>query len=274
MKWHGGKHYLARKILALMPRHVYYVEPFAVGLAVLLAKDPRGVSEVVNDLDGRLTNFWRVLQRRESFTTFHRIVQAIPFSETEWRESRTWTAGLGPDQPVHDAVSFFVECRLSLAGRQDCFAPLSRRRTRRGMNEQASAWLRAVDGLPAMHARLRRVVILNRPALELVRGQDGPDTLFYLDPPYLPAARTAPAVYEHEMTETEHQEMLEALQAVKAKVLLSGYPSQLYESHLHDGNRHTFDMERRPGEQGNRGEAPRRIDLQDCRLAQRGGPEK
>jgi DNA adenine methylase len=71
LKWHGGKHYLAARIVALMPPHLHYVEPYAGGLAVLLARDPederlflsphRGVSELVNDLDGRLTNFWRVL---------------------------------------------------------------------------------------------------------------------------------------------------------------------------------------------------------------------
>src|SRR5438046_2238485 len=89
LKWHGGKHYLAQKILSLMPAHVHYVEPYAGGLAVLLAKNPQGVSEVVNDLDGELTNFWRVLQSRETFERFQRIVQAIPFSEVEWDESRT-----------------------------------------------------------------------------------------------------------------------------------------------------------------------------------------
>lgn len=242
LKWHGGKHYLAKKIVALMPPHIHYVEPFAGGLAVLLAKDPRGVSEVVNDLDGRLTNFWRILQRKEPFAKFQRIVEAIPFSETEWHEARAWTAELCPDQPIHEAVSFFIECRMSLAGRQDCFAPLSRTRTRRGMNEQASAWLGAVDGLPRVHRRLRRVVVLNRPALEVIRGQDGQDTLFYLDPPYLPATRSAPEVYEHEMTEAGHQELLEVLLDVKGKVMLSGYPSKLYDAKLKNWSRHTFDL--------------------------------
>src|SRR5215467_10397855 len=67
LKYHGGKQYLARRIVALMPPHTHYVEPFAGGLAVLLAKDPEGVSEVVNDLDQDLTNFWRVLQGAETF---------------------------------------------------------------------------------------------------------------------------------------------------------------------------------------------------------------
>jgi DNA adenine methylase len=62
LKWHGGKHYLARRFVAQMPPHRHSVEPFAGGLAVLRTRDHEGVSEVANDLDGRLTNFWRVLQ--------------------------------------------------------------------------------------------------------------------------------------------------------------------------------------------------------------------
>src|SRR3989440_11889113 len=85
LKWHGGKHYLAGRIVALMPPHTHYVEPFAGGLAVLLAKDPDGVSEVVNDIDAGLTNFWRVLQDEETFTAFRRRLEAVPFSEAEWR---------------------------------------------------------------------------------------------------------------------------------------------------------------------------------------------
>lgn len=53
------------------------------------------------------------------------------------------------------------------------------------MNKQASAWLSAVEGLPAVHDRLKRVVILDRPAIEVIRTQDGEKTLFYLGPPYL-----------------------------------------------------------------------------------------
>src|ERR1700733_9466940 len=78
LKWHGGKWYLAPKIVALMPLHIHYVEPFAGGLSLLLAKDPEGVSEVVNDLDGELTNFWRTLQHEDTFAQFKRILEAMP----------------------------------------------------------------------------------------------------------------------------------------------------------------------------------------------------
>jgi hypothetical protein len=54
-----------------------------------------------------------------------------------------------PCEPVPSAVNFFVRCRQSMAGRMRDFATLSRTRVRRGMNEQAAAWLSAVEGLPA-----------------------------------------------------------------------------------------------------------------------------
>src|SRR5438105_101804 len=145
LKWHGGKWYLAPKIVALMPKHLHYVEPFAGGLSVLLAKDPHGVSEVVNDVDRQLTNFWQIMQQERSFDSFRRILQAVPFSESEWK-----SADLPSQDPIEAAVRFFIRCRQSLAGRMDCFALLSRTRTRRAMNEQASAWLNAVEGLSAV----------------------------------------------------------------------------------------------------------------------------
>jgi DNA adenine methylase len=61
LKWHGGKQYLAAKILGLFPprdSYVHYVEPFFGGGAVLFSHDPEGKSEVVNDINYDLTEFW------------------------------------------------------------------------------------------------------------------------------------------------------------------------------------------------------------------------
>ncbi|QJX00255.1 DNA adenine methylase [Frigoriglobus tundricola] len=239
LKWHGGKHYLAARIVALMPPHTHYVEPFAGGLAVLLAKNPDGVSEVVNDRNRDLSNFWRVLQDADPFDRFRRAVEAVPFSEVEWTDAADRLAD--PD-PVTRAVAFFVRCRQSLAARMRSFAPLTKIRTRRGMNGEASAWLSAVDGLAAVHARLRRVVVLERDALDVIRKEDGPDTLFYLDPPYLPRTRTAPDVYAHEMTADAHRELLDAVKRVRGKVMLSGYRSALYDGALAGWARHDFEL--------------------------------
>ena len=241
LKWHGGKSPLANRIAAMMPPHTHYCEAFAGGLSVLLAKSPIGVSEVVNDVHRDLTNFWRVLQDPDQFARFQRVVQAVPFSEVEWRRAVARLKRGPGDDAVDDAVAFFICCRQSLAGRMDSFSPLSRSRVRCGQNEQASGWLSAVVGLPAVHARLSRVAVLCRPAAGGDSPTGWPQTLFYLDPPYLHETRTAKTVYTHEMSENDHRELLGLVRMVRGKVLLSGYPSAMYDTALADWNRHTFD---------------------------------
>jgi len=227
-----------------MPSHLHYVEPYPGGLSVLLAKDPEGVSEVVNDCHQALVNFWRVLGDAVAFARFQRRMEATPFSEWHWLGAAGGEAPEG-NLDVDAACDFFVRCRQSLAGRLKAFAPLSRNRTRRGMNEQASAWLTAVEGLPEVHARLKRVAILEpRDALEVICGQDGPQTLFYLDPPYLHATRASTDDYHHEMTAAQHERLLITLRGIEGKFLLSGYRSELYDdcAAANGWRRHDFDL--------------------------------
>jgi DNA adenine methylase len=233
LKWHGGKHYLAPRIISLMPPHVHYVEPFFGGGSVLLQKPYQGISEVANDMHGELANFWRVLQKPELFKRFQREVEAIPFSQPHWHEAREAVEQADEDSdPVDRAVSFFVYCRQSHAGGMTGFATLSRNRTRRDMNEQVSSWLTAVEGLPAVAKRLRRVVILNQDACRVVRSQDGPKTLFYLDPPYMHQTRVSTSAYDHEMSGEQHEALLEVIVGCRGKVILSGYPNPLYDRRL------------------------------------------
>lgn len=225
IKWHGGKHYLADWIISRMPPHIHYVEPFFGGGSVLLAKNPEGVSEAVNDLNGELSNFWLVLQNDAYFHDFVRRVESIPFSEREF------VAAMTPDIEagyLDRAVMFFVRARQSRQGLMKDFATLTRNRTRRGMNEQVSSWLTAIDGLPDVHARLKRVVILNRDACDVIHQQDGPNTLFYCDPPYLHETRVTTKDYDCEMSVDDHKKLLGTLAGIQGKFLLSGYPSEMY----------------------------------------------
>jgi DNA adenine methylase len=188
-----------------------------------------------------------------------RLLDAVPFSQAEYHAAAT---PLDASESYKDyggydvarAVQFFVRCRQSLAGRMKSFAPVTRNRTRRGMNEQVSSWLNAIDGLAAVHARLKRVLLLGpREALDVIRSQDGARTLFYLDPPYLHATRAAPNVYALEMSVADHADLLVRLggppatiaaerfvgprptwwaraEPIAGRFLLSGYRSELYDA--------------------------------------------
>lgn len=248
LKWHGGKGPLASAIVAMMPPRckkpnspdaadpgwLHYVEPYAGGLSVLLANNPEGISEVVNDVNFSLTNFWCAIQGEKSFADFRRRVEAVPFSQVAYDGCHqpyepTWdtTGGM-----CSHAVNFFIHCRQSLAGRMKGFASITRNRTRRGMNEQVSAWLNAVEGLPAVHERLKRVLILNKTALEVIRTEDGPRTLLYLDPPYMHGTRATTKEYgDNEMSDHDHAELLLALDNLQGRFMLSGYHSPLYDNH-------------------------------------------
>lgn len=248
LKWHGGKQYLARRIIGLMPKHLHYVEPFAGGLAVLLERDPNdsrlwqgdGVSEVVNDLNGELVNFWRVLRGRDTFPDFVRACEATPLSRDAFEEA----AQVESIDPVERAWAFFVRCRQSRAGTFKGFTSLTRSRTRRGINGNASEWMGAVEGLAAVHARLWPVVIENMDAVDLIRREDGPGTLFYCDPPYLHETRAVTDAYAHEMTEADHVRLLQALADIEGRFLLSGYRNDLYDdiAERQGWTRHDFDM--------------------------------
>lgn len=247
-----GASIISRRILGLMPPHLHYVEPFFGGGAVLLTRDPgdprfwlsknspkNGVSEVANDINGRLINFWRVLQSPERFREFSRQMQAIPVARDAWTAAHEHEYG---QDPVADAVAFFVDCRQSRSGLMTSFTAVTRNRTRRGMNGNVSEWLGTVEGLPEIHNRLQRVLIENMPAVKLIRREDTPTTLFYCDPPYLHETRKSLDAYAHEMQEADHVELLETLKQCQGKVMLSGYPSPLYAELLKGWAVHEFDL--------------------------------
>lgn len=236
LKIHGGKHYLAEWIISLMEPHIHYVEPFFGAGSVLLRKESEGISEVVNDVYQHLTVFWSVISHKESFEKFYRTISVTPFSEPFFDAANHYLDFADLKNPIDTAVSFFIKCRQSRQGLMKEFATLSRNRTRRGINEQVSAWLGAVEGLPEVHNRLKRVVILNRDALNVIESQDGLNTLQYLDPPYLHNTRVTTNNYIHEMDNKQHEKLLSTIKECKGKIMISGYHSDLYDIELKSWN--------------------------------------
>lgn len=148
IKWHGGKAYLAQRINAIFPPHIHYVEPYFGGGSVLFAGEPEGRSEVVNDINADLTNFWDVLKGEKTFERFQRIIEATPLSEVEWNDAGD-TLEIGPkSDTVIQAVAFFIRCRQSMAARFKCFAIPSRTRTLCGCKRAARRGSRPSMGCP------------------------------------------------------------------------------------------------------------------------------
>lgn len=223
MPYFGGKQMLADRIVIHFPAHGHYVEPFAGSLSVLLAK-PQSKMETVNDLDGDLINFWRVLRDRTE--DLIRVCQATPHSRAEHDTSYD----LDHADEVERARRVWVQLTQGRGG--------TRRKTGwrnyedpAGSSVSMPGYLRGyVDRMPPAVQRLRDVSLECRPAVEMIRAYgEHSDVLIYADPPYLGTTRSS-RQYVVEMSHAdEHEELAEALRHCSAAVVLSGYSSALYE---------------------------------------------
>jgi DNA adenine methylase len=223
--WYGGKFSHLDWLLPLLPACHHYCEPFAGSGAVLLNRLPVAV-ETYNDLDGEVVNFFRVLRDHKN-----ELVERIgltPFS----REEFALACEIDPDVGgVERARRFYVRARQVRTGLAQT-ASLGRwanckNTSRAGMSGVVSRWLGAVEMLPDIADRLLRVQIENRPATEVIRLYDSPDTLFYCDPPYIHDTRGDDKAYGFEMTDRNHRELSEVLNSAAGLVAISNYDCKL-----------------------------------------------
>lgn len=224
--WLGGKARHTARLVPLLEAipHRRYVEPFGGGASILLAKSPVEV-EVYNDLDAGLYNFFTVLADPDAFERFCRLVALLPHSRRIYSEYRaTWQQ---ERDRVKAAAKWFVVARQSFGGRFGASWGSNVTSTRGGMAEVVQRWLSALDRLPEIHARLQRVRIECDDWRTIVERYDTPDTLFYLDPPYVPETRRD-GTYAHEMTLDDHAALVEVLLNIRGKAVLSGYAHAVY----------------------------------------------
>lgn len=249
----GGKTTLAPRIVDLLPPHEHYLEPFCGGSSVLLAKRP-SIMETVNDLDGRLMTFWRVLRDRPE--DLMRVCALTPHSRGEYQQCLDVES-----DPLGDEleVARRVWVRLS-QGRGGAQLRTGWRHyvKPRGTSIGMPGYLKAyVDRMAAVAERLAHVSLECRPALELIEqyGAVANGVLMYVDPPYLGSARGSDgSKYRVDMPSADdHRELADALRAARATVILSGYDSPLY-TELYDGwHRTTFTAATNGDAAGNRG---------------------
>lgn len=234
VKWHGGKHYLAKKIVAFFPDHHSYIEPFGGAGSVLLNKKPSEI-EVFNDLDTSITRLFQVL--RDHGPVLLEKLSLTPYSELEFELAAEET-----DDEIEMARRNFVRWRQSFGGQGKSFS-YTLHRVRNQLPDVVSGFLSSIDeNLPLIVERLRGVQIMNREAIEVIKKWDSEKSLIYADPPYLPETRASKAVYAQELTRDEHIELATTLNACKSKVILSGYHSELYDELYAAWHRVEFDM--------------------------------
>lgn len=173
--WLGGKQKLAKTIIDIMPEHRHYVEVFAGAAWVTFKKSP-SYCETINDINGELINFYRVVK-------YHFDALVIELSGTlVSRDQFDWYKSIDPQYltDIQRAARFYYLLRLAFANKihGQNYVALSDHRLRLRIAEQLQERLKQV------HDRLQYVNIENQGFEQIIRRYDGPDVLFYLDPPY------------------------------------------------------------------------------------------
>lgn len=219
--WPGNKRMHLEHILPHVPMNCNrFVDVFG-GSGVVLLNTPFHEFDVFNDLNSHVVNFFRVIRKRETLDEFVKQMELHVHSREqfeEYRESRDLLL-----DPVERAVAWYytIETSFSRLGRHY------------GRNMRASYETRRVyerlQHLEQVHLRIRHCYIENKNAFELALEHDSPDTTFYMDPPYI---NTQHGTYKHDdFGPKKHRDLLELIDQLKGKVILSGEPCEMYDEY-------------------------------------------
>ena len=218
----GGKAFLSQWLNGFIPGHTLYSEPFAGAAHLLFGKMP-SKAEILNDSDGHLTSFFRVIQKPDKCKMLMERLAFMPYSRTLWQEIRTsWKQGVIPVDPVEAASEWFYLNRSTFSGDQKRggFAVPSAT----GRNPVQS-FRNAVETFGDVTVRLRNVCIENLDYADCISRYNSPDTLFYCDPPYLSAGH----YYGQDFTQEDHRALARLLNEVRGKAMITHYLDGLYD---------------------------------------------
>lgn len=228
LRYYGGKFNLAPWIISFFPPHKNYCEPCCGACSVLFQK-PRSPLETVNDLDGNVVNFFRVL--RDSPKELLQAINLTPWAREEYEYCLKKSYGL------EGARRFFMTCWMSYNGGT-------------GSNPRLFGWRHTKDSrlrlpcsfditnndLTAIANRLIGVQIEQRDYVEIIEKYSNDESLIYLDPPYVASERTNNTDwYACEWNLADHTEAAGLLRQAQGYVIVSGYAcplyTELYEAH-------------------------------------------
>ncbi len=209
--YYGGKQGMVRHILPLIPPHVTYVEPFVGGGAVFWAKEPSKL-ETINDLNGDVVNFYRVLKTRAR--ALKKMISGTLHSRLEYKRSRGILKSKNASE-LKRAWAFWVM-------------------TQQGFNSKIDTWGFGVSGTQTVLStknkreffeknwqkyaeRLSAVQVECNDALYLIKVYDRPTTFFYIDPPYIGTN----CGHYNGYSVADFQNLIEVLRGLSGKFLLS-----------------------------------------------------
>lgn len=230
--WFGGKGKVAQKIIQHMPPHKIYVEPFG-GAAHVIAQKPQMYHEVYNDIDGNLVNF--LLVAREQTKELIGACETLPYSRELYER---WKREEPPSDPLERAVRFFYLNRSGIVrGNGPGSENTGWRHSTSSNSNPAIGYQSACKGIDTFARRMRGVMIEHADFRKIIEKYDSPNTLFYVDPPYIGREKQYAGGFE----ESDHRDLAHLLNQIKGKAIVSYYDDPLLHEIYPGWRRETFE---------------------------------
>lgn len=226
LKYPGAKWRLAPWILENIPKCESYLEPYFGSGAIFFNKEPSKI-ETINDIDGEIVNFFKMC--REKPVELARGILLTPWSRDELMKCKEKSSN-----EIEQARRTAVTCFMTFGSRRvsNTWRYTTGNNKNHGPNN-THLWGKLPEVIFQVADRLKDAQIENKPAIKLIEKFNGPDVLIYLDTPYIKSTRTLNGdQYYFEMTNEEHEELLEAVIKHKGKIILSGYDNEMYNEAL------------------------------------------
>lgn len=231
IRYPGSKWGIASWIISHFPEgyeKMVYLEPFCGSGAVFFNKAP-GAVETINDLDSDVVNLFQML--REQPEELKRVLSLTPYSREEY--DRSFEAC---EDPLEEARRYMVRTTQAIGAKMDGKCGW-RNHKQMKIGGTACKWGGITDTIDLAAQRLRGsttnlVQIEHMDAFRLIERYNSPDVLMYLDPPYVRSTRKSGKLYRYEMDDEQQMQLLKLITESKAKIIISGYDSDLYSTAL------------------------------------------
>ena len=248
----GGKAYLSQWLCSFLPEHTLYCEPFAGGAKLFFAKEPSPIL-VLNDLDDKIVNLYRVIQNAEKRQKLIKLLNETPYSRSVFQN---WK--YGDEMTLNDiekAGRYFFLCKASFAGdvERGGFGMPSKGTGR----NPARTFRTAIDSLDIIADRLKNAVIECLDYADCIQRYDSPETLFYCDPPYLGVGH----YYGNAFSQDDHRTLANLLHEVKGVVMVTHYQNALYDDLYRDWHKFTYESFKGSHKAGENEKKPKTVEV-------------
>lgn len=232
ISYYGGKQMLLKYILPKIPIHQLYCEPFFGGGAVFFAK-LKSNTEVINDRNGEVINFFRMTQLR--FDDLEKEIKSTLHSRELYKKALEIYKSPYKHTELKRAWAFWTLTNQGFASMIGSWG------FGRDSSREVAVANKREQFTKVYAERLKVTQIENNDALKVLKRCDTSDTFFYCDPPYI---NTHQGHYKG-YTETDYKELLETLSTIKGKFLLSGYPSEILSKYIKKQGWHCQSIEKK-----------------------------